>query len=238
MCTRDAKKNELKPWLNKEWCIPPKQNAEFICQMEDVLDIYQRPYDPDFPQVCMDESSKQLIGEVRTPIPVQPKTSAKYDTEYIRNGTANIFMAYEPLKGKRITKVTDRRTKRDWAEFIKGLVDVHYKNATSIILVMDNLNTHNKSSLYEAFPPAEAKRIADKLEIHFTPKHGSWLNMTEIELSHLSRQCLNRRIADKETMASEIKAWNICRDSKAAKTKWRFTTEDARIKLSKLYPLI
>lgn len=238
MRTPDIKKNELKPWLNKEWCIPPKQNADFVCQMEDVLDVYKRPYDPTKPQVCMDESSKQLIDEVRSPIPTEPGKIAKYDTEYVRKGTANIFMAYEPLAGKRVTKVTDRRTKIDWANFIKELVDVHYKDAETIVLTMDNLNTHSKASLYQAFEPAEAKRIADKLEIHFTPKHGSWLNMAEIELSHLSRQCLNRRIADKDSMISEITAWNARRDNLKRKTKWRFTTDDARIKLAKLYPLI
>lgn len=238
MYPSDIKKNEIKPWLNKEWCIAPLQNAEFVCQMEDVLDVYKRPYDPLIPQICMDESSKQLIDDVRTPIPVGPGKPAKYDTEYIRNGTSNIFMAYEPLAGKRVTKVTDRRTKIDWAHFIKELVDVQYNDAEKIILVMDNLNTHSKASLYQAFEPAEAKRIADKLEIHFTPKHGSWLNVAEIELSHLSRQCLSRRIADKETMISEIKAWNIHRDNLNRKTKWRFTTEEARIKLLKLYPVI
>lgn len=224
--------------MSEEWCIPPQQNADFVCQMEEVLDVYKLPYDPLFPQVCMDESSKQLIDEVRTPIPAEPGKTAKYDTEYIRNGTANIFIAYEPLAGKRVTKITDRRTKIDWAHFIKELVDVHYKDATKIGLTMDNLNTHNKSSLYQAFPPAEAKRIADRLEIHFTPKHGSWLNMAEIELSHLSRQCLNKRIADKKTMSSQVEAWNVRRDNLKRKTKWRFTTENARIKLVKLYPLI
>lgn len=238
MRSSDFKKNELKPWLNKEWCIPPERNAEFVCQMEEVLDVYKRPYNSKYPQVCMDESSKQLIDEIREPIAVEYGKPAKYDTEYIRNGTTNIFIAYEPLAGKRVTKVTYRRTKVDWAKFIKELVDTHYPNAEKIILVMDNLNTHNKSSLYQAFLPAEAKRIADRLEIHYTPKHGSWLNMAEIELSHLSRQCLNRRIADKNTVSSEIKAWNVDRNNLKHAAKWRFTTENSRIKLAKLYPLI
>lgn len=204
--------------------------------MEEVLDIYCRPYDERFPQVNMDETSKQLTVETRTPIAASPGNVERYDTEYERNGTANIFMAYEPLAGKRVTKVTEQRTKIDWAHFIKELVDVHYKDAIKIVLVMDNLNTHTTASLYEAFEAPEARRIADKLEIHYTPKHGSWLNMAEIELSHLSRQCLDRRIEDKQKMISEVSAWNVQRNEKKVKTIWRFTTDDARIKLKKLYP--
>jgi DDE superfamily endonuclease len=206
--------------------------------MEEILDIYTKPYDPQCPQVCMDEMSTQLIGEVRAPLPVRPGKSLKYDTEYKRNGTANIFMAFEPLAGKRATQVTDQRTKVDWAYFIQALVDTHYPHAEKICLVMDNLNTHNKSSLYEAFDPSEAKRIADKLEIHYTPKHGSWLNMAEIELSHLSRQCLAGRIEAKETLRHEVQAWNTKRNDSNAKAHWQFTTEDARVKLSRLYPTI
>lgn len=232
----DIKKNELKPWLSKEWCISPRDNAEFVCQMEEVLDVYKQPYDKRYPQVCMDESSKQLVDEVRRGISCKPGQVAKYDTEYVRKGTANIFIAYEPLAGKRFIKVTEYRKKKDWAYFMRDLVDLHYRDAEKIILVMDNLNTHHKSSLYHAFSPEEAKRIADKLEIHFTPKHGSWLNMAEIELSHLSRQCLDQRIADKETLEKEVKVWNTDRDNLKPKTKWRFTTRDARIKLAKLYP--
>ena len=238
MCPPDFKKNELKPWLNKEWCIPPKQSSKFVCQMEEVLDIYKRPYDPKFPQVCMDETSKQLIDEVRAPIPVSANSPAKHDTEYHRNGTVNIFMAYEPLAGNRVTSVTDRRTKIDWAIFIKDLVDNHYPDAEKIILILDNLNTHSKSSLYDAFTPEEAKRIADKIELHFTPKHGSWLNIAEIELSHLSRQCLKRRIPNKQMISDEIKSWTSSRNDMKSKTNWRFTTEEARIKLKFLYPLI
>lgn len=231
------KKNELKPWLKKEYCIPPKQNAAFVSQMEEVLDVYRRPYDERFPQVCMDETSKQLTKETRVPITASPGNVERYDTEYERNGTANIFMVYEPLAGKRITKVTERRTKVDWAHFIKELVDDHYKDATKIVLVMDNLNTHTNASLYEAFAAPEARRIADKLEIHYTPKHGSWLNIAEIELSHLSRQCLDRRIEDRQQLTSEIEAWNVERNKKEVKTIWRFTNENARIKLKKLYPI-
>lgn len=176
--------------------------------MEDVLDIYKRPYDAKRPVVCMDETHKQLIKETRTPIPARPGESARYDAEYERNGVCNIFLSGEPLKGKRITKVTDQRKKTDWAHFIKELVDNHYPSVDKVVLVMDNLNTHSGSSLYEVFEPVEAKRILDKLEIHYTPKHSSWLNMAEIELSHLSRQCLDRRIADKETFIHEVAEWN------------------------------
>jgi hypothetical protein len=206
--------------------------------MEDVLDVYKKPYDPQYPQVCMDEKSTQLIGEVRAPLPVESGKPLRYDTEYVRNGTANIFMAFEPLAGQRHTKVTNQRTKSDWAHFIQELVDNIYPHATQICLVLDNLNTHNKASLYEAFDPAEAKRIADKLVIHYTPKHGSWLNMAEIELSHLSRQCLTDRIEDKETLITEVHAWNTSRNARNAKVHWQFTTEDARVKLHRLYPTL
>jgi len=206
--------------------------------MEEILDIYKKSYDPAYPQVCMDEKSTQLIGEVRVPLPAEPGEPLRYDTEYTRNGTANIFIAFEPLAGQRHTQVTNQRTKSDWAHFIQALVDKIYPQATQICLVLDNLNTHNKSSLYEAFEPAEAKRIADKLDIHYTPKHGSWLNMAEIELSHLSRQCLADRIEDKETLSTEVQAWNTQRNAKNAKAHWQFTTEDARVKLHRLYPII
>ncbi len=206
--------------------------------MEEVLDIYKRPYDPQYPQVCMDEKSTQLIGEVRAPLPVEPGKPCRYDTEYKRNGTANIFMAFEPLIGQRYTKVTEQRTKIDWAYFIQELVDQHYPYAEKIRLVVDNLNTHTKASLYEAFAPQEAKRIADKLEIHYTPKHGSWLNMAEIELSHLSRQCLADRIESKAVLITEVHAWNKERNDSHAKAHWQFTTEDARVKLRRLYPTI
>lgn len=204
--------------------------------MEEVLDVYKRAYDPKYPQVCMDETSKQLIAEVREPIKAKPGTVERYDCEYKRNGTSNIFMGFEPLAGHRFTKITEQRTKIDWAKYIKELVDDHYPDAEKIVLVMDNLNTHKKSSLYEAFDAKEAKRIADKLEIHYTPKHGSWLNMAEIELSHLSRQCLDRRIENKEILKKDVMTWSTERNEKKVIANWQFTTEDARIKLRKLYP--
>lgn len=206
--------------------------------MEDVLDVYKRPYDPKRPNVCLDETSKQLIGETRIPVLASPGQPARYDYEYKRNGVANLFMIFEPLVGKRHVKVTQRRTKVDWAYCVREMVDQIYPDAEQIVLVMDNLNTHNKSSLYEAFEPAEAKRIADKLEIHYTPKHGSWLDMAEIELGILARQCLSRRIDNMEKLKGEVAAWQMIRNTAEAKVNWRFTTEDARIKLRKLYPSI
>jgi len=206
--------------------------------MEEVLSVYQRPYDPCRPLICMDETSKQMVKEISTPLPAKPGQSKRYDTEYERNGVANVFMTYQPLEGKRFTEITERRTRIDWAHYIKSLVDEQYPDAEMIVLVMDNLNTHHKSSLYEAFPAQEAKRIADKLEIHYTPKHGSWLNIAEIELRHLSRQCLDRRIPDMNTLKREVKAWNNSRNDLKAATNWRFTLDDARIKLKKLYPSV
>lgn len=206
--------------------------------MEDVLDVYKRPYDPRRPNVCLDETSKQLIGEIRIPVSAYPGQPARYDYEYKRNGVANLFMIFEPLIGKRHVKVTQRRTKIDWAYCVREMVDQIYPDAEQIVLVMDNLNTHNKSSLYEAFGPAEAKRIADKLEIHYTPKHGSWLDMAEIELGILARQCLSRRIDNMEQLKDEVAAWQVIRNTAEAKVNWRFTTKDARIKLKKLYPSI
>jgi hypothetical protein len=219
------------------WCIPPLASAEFVSLMEDVLDVYQRPYDPRYPQVCLDETSKQLIGEVRGALPMAPDHCQKYDSEYVRNGTANLFIATEPLAGWRHVEVTDTRKRIDFAAFVRDLVDGRYKNAIKVVLVMDNLNTHSIASLYEAFEPAEAKRIADKLEIHYTPKHGSWLNMAEIELSVLDRQCLDRRIADKATLVSEAGTWESSRNAARSRIDWRFTTIDARIKLKRLYPV-
>jgi hypothetical protein len=206
--------------------------------MEDVLDIYKRPYDEKRPVICMDETNKQQMKEVREAIPAEPGKVERFDTEYERNGVSNIFLSFEPLAGKRNLKVTDRRTRTDWAYFIKELVDIDYPHAEKIVLVMDNLNTHSGASLYESFEPAEAKRILDKLEIHYTPKHGSWLNMAELELSHLSRQCLDRRIPDQETLKKEAISWCKSRNESAVKVNWQFTTEDARIKLKKLYPIL
>jgi hypothetical protein len=204
--------------------------------MEDVLDVYQRPYDPAYPVVCMDESPKQLIGEVAHTLPAKPGSVKKLDAEYVRNGTIEIFMEVEPLAGKRHVTVTERRTKIDWAQQVKEMLDVRYPNATKVVLVMDNLNTHTTASLYEAFPPVEARRLAERLEIHYTPKHGSWLNMAEIELSVLQGQCLNRRIPDIITIRSEIEAWQMARNNKIMTIDWQFTTATARTKLKRLYP--
>jgi len=206
--------------------------------MENVLDVYQQPHDARRPLICMDESSKQQVKEVRMPIPMKPGQPEKFDSEYERNGVSALFMFFAPLEGWRHVEVTDTRTAFDWAHQIKQLVDVHYPEAEVIQLVMDNLNTHTPASLYKAFPPEEARRIANKLEIHYTPKHGSWLNMAEIELSVLSRQCLERRIEDQESLRSEVLAWASRRNSAKSKMEWRFTTKDARIKLAKLYPTI
>ena len=206
--------------------------------MEDVLEVYTRPYDERFPQVCLDEKSKQLLAEVREPLSVRPGHPARQDYEYERNGTANLFIVSEPLAGWRHISVTERRTKIDWAHCIKELVDLHYPEAERIVLVMDNLNTHTPAALYEAFTPVEARRIASKLEIHHTPKHGSWLNMAEIELSVLARQCLDRRIPDRESLAGEVGAWEAERNAAESSIDWRFTAEEARIKLKRLYPKV
>jgi transposase len=235
---RLLKKNELKPWLTERWCIPPEGSGEFVWRMEDVLAVYTRPYDPKRPQVCLDEVSKQLLAEKREPLPVRPGRAKRVDYEYERKGTANLFLWCEPLTGWRQVRVTERRTRRDWAHVIKDLIDVQYPEAERIVLVLDNLNTHTPGSLYEAFPPAEAKRLADKLEIHHTPKHGSWLNIAEIELSTMSAQCLHRRIPDRETLEREVAAWETQRNALGGPVNWRFTTEDARIKLRRLYPSI
>lgn len=204
--------------------------------MEDVLSVYTRPYDAEHVLVCMDETSKQHIMEVRRPIGQAPGQPYRYDSEYKRNGVSNLFMLFAPLKSWRHVEVTDRRTKIDWANVVRQLVDEHFSKAKKIILVMDNLNTHTPSSLYEAFDPEEAKRILDKLEIHYTPKHGSWLNMAEIELSVLGRQCLSRRIPDRQSLRQEVAAWEKGRNKKRATVDWRFTTDVARIKLKRLYP--
>jgi len=206
--------------------------------MEDVLDLYTRPDDPRFPLVCMDETPKQLLRNIRMALPVKPGHLAHHDHEYERCGVANIFLFCEPLAARRWTCVTARRTKIDWAHQIKDLVDVRYPAAERIVLVIDNLNTHSRASLDEAFPPADAKRLADKLEIHHTPKHGSWLNIAEIELSVLSRQCLDQRISDLPTLQTEVTAWQDRRDRQGGTVDWRFTTPDARIKLKRLYPVI
>jgi hypothetical protein len=230
--------NELKPWLKKEWCIPPEQSGEFVCHMEDILEVYRRPLDAKRPLVCMDELPYQLISETRTPPPPRPGQVQCQDYEYKREGVANIFMVFAPLLGQRRTRVTRRRTYKDWAYVIRDIVDVLFPDAERVVLVMDNLNTHVGGALYETFPPAEARRILDKLEIHYTPKHGSWLNMAEIELSVLSRQCLDRRIGTALFLEREVSAWNRARNMSATLVDWQFTTADARIKLKRLYPVI
>jgi hypothetical protein len=206
--------------------------------MEDVLEVYHRPYDPNRPLVCFDEGTKQQVKETRLPLPAKPGQIAKYDYEYERNGTSNLFMFFAPLAAWRHIKVTDRRTMIDWGHCMRDLVDIHFPDAETIVVVMDNLNTHKLASLYEAFPPAEARRIAEKLEIHYTPKHGSWLNMAEIELSVLSRQCLKQRIPDQATLQQGVSAWETQRNTAASTVDWRFTTADARIKLKRLYPTV
>lgn len=206
--------------------------------MEDVLEVYSQPYDAEVPVVCMDEASKQHVKETRIPIPMSPGSVEKYDYEYERNGVSSIFMFFEPLSGKRHIYVKERRTQKDWAYTMKELVDVHYPNATKIRVVMDNLNTHKSASLYLTFAPEEALRIAQKLEIHYTPKHGSWLNMAEIELGVLAGQCLDRRIPDTETMDKECQTWAKSRNAENRKANWQFTTKDARIKLRRLYPVV
>ena len=234
----DAEKNALKPHLKAQWVIPPQQNAEFVAAMEDVLEVYQRPYDARRPVVCLDEQSKQLVRETREPLPAEPGRPQREDYEYERNGTANLFMMFEPLAGWRHVAVTERRTKIDFAQVIRELVDGHYRAAEKIVLVMDNLNTHKVASLYEAFDPAEARRLIERLEIHHTPKHGSWLDMAETELSVLTKQCLDRRIPDSPTLVSEVAAWERSRNEAQCTIDWRFTTKDARIKLKRLYPSI
>lgn len=216
--------------------IPPKQNADFVANMEKVLDIYKRPYSKDFPVVCMDESPKQLIAETRITDKLKDGTKL-IDYEYSRKGVCNIFIANEPLAGKRFVKVTERRTKKDWATFIKEIAD-NYQGAKKITLVMDNLNTHKASSFYEMFFPEIAKQLWDRFEFVFTPKHGSWLNMAEIELNVLNGQCLNRRIDTIEKVRDEVESWGNYRNNKKSKINWRFTTENSRIKLKRLYPSI
>ncbi|MDP2618950.1 MAG: IS630 family transposase [Hyphomicrobiales bacterium] len=235
---RTLKKNTLKPHRRQCWVIPPKANSAFVAAMEDVLAVYTRPHDPDRPLVCLDETSKQLIAETRTPIAMKPGRPARFDYEYQRNGTANLFMLFAPLEGWRHVEVTDRHTAVDYARVLKDLADVHFPDAKTIVLVQDNLNIHSKASLYEAFPAAEARRLVERFEWHYTPKHGSWLNLAESELGVLSSQCLDRRIPDKQTLIEEIAAWEHDRNAHHTKSDWHFTTKDARTKLKHLYPSI
>jgi hypothetical protein len=234
----DAEKNDLKPWLKQQWVIPPKANAAFVAAMEDVLDVYARPYDAARPVVCVDEGGKQLIGDVREPLPVRPGSPAKQDHEYERGGMANLFMAFEPLAGLRRVEVTERKTAVDFARLLRRLSDEWYPHAGRIVLVCDNLNTHTPASLYEAFEPAAARRLAERFEWHHTPKHGSWLDVAEMERSVLARQCLDRRIPNLEALRREVGAWERQRNAAVVKVQWHFTTADARVKLKKLYPTI
>ena len=219
------------------WCIPPKQSAEFVYHMEDVLEVYHRPHDPKYPVVCLDETFTQLIGEAREPLPAAPGRVERYDCVYVRNGTASLFLAFEPLAGWRHAAVTDGRKRADWARFVRELLEERYRDAAKVVLVMDQLNTHSPASLYETFPPEEAKRLADRLEIHHTPKHGSWLNMAEIEFSALARN-LPERVGDRPALERHVAAWERDRNGAGVAAGWRFTTADARIRLRKLYPTI
>jgi hypothetical protein len=262
--SQGTKKNDIRLGIVKTWCVPPEADADFVCHMEDVLEVYSRPYDPQFPVICLDEQSKQLIGEVLPPslpkpcqtapacheieasdvtVPAPERTTrvgqpAKIDYEYERRGTCNIFMMCEPLGGWRHVKVTEHRCRVDWAECVRELVDVHYPHATKILLVGDNLNTHNGASLYAAFPPAEARRILERVEFHYTPKHGSWLDMAECELSILTRQCLDRRMASAEEVAHSAAAWEAERNVKRCRIHWTFTLSAARVKMHRVYPKI
>jgi hypothetical protein len=218
--------------------IAPKANAAFVCAMEDVLDMYHEAYDPEFPVVCFDETNKQLIGETRETLPMRSRKAARHDYEYQRHGTRNLFLFFEPLRAWRHVKVTSYRKKADWAHCMQELVDIWYPDAKRIRVVMDNLNTHKLSVLYDTFEPAEARRLCRKLEIHYTPIHGSWLNMAEIEFSVLARQCLNRRIPSEDQLADAAQAWENSRNVRQRTVDWQFTTDDARIKLKKLYPSI
>jgi len=220
----------------KRYCIAEKDRARFVAQMEDVLDVYARPPDPLEPLVCMDEASKQLLGHAVEPLPMAPGADAREDYHYTRGGVRSVFMFFAPLLGWRRVASSARRTREDWAHQVKRLVDEDFPDARKVVLVCDNLNTHHVASLYEAFPAAEARRIAQKLEIHYTPRNGSWLNVAEIELSVLSGQCLDRRIPDAAALDTELAAWQQRRNAEAGKVKWQFTTADARVKLRRLYP--
>ena len=228
--------NEIKPWLKRTWCIAPTASADFVCRMEDVLEVYQRPFDPKRPVVCLDETTKQLVSETRVPLPAAPGRPVSEDYEYERQGVASLFMMCAPLSGWRDVSVRERKTRVDYARCLQALAEEHFPQAEKIVLVQDNLNTHADASLYEAFDPGTARRLMERFEFHYTPKHGSWLNIAEIELSVLNRQCLDRRIGDWDTLRQEITAWTRHRNEPTCKINWRFTTADARVKLKKLYP--
>jgi hypothetical protein len=218
--------------------VPPEHNAAFVAAMEDILEVYTRPLDPQRPLVCLDEGRKELRADVRAPLPVAPGQPARLDTEYARHGAGSLFLWCAPLLGQRGVRVTERRTMIDFAHTIQELVDGHFPDAERIVLVLDNLNTHTAAALYEAFPPAEARRLWERLEVHYTPRHGSWLNIAEIELSVLGRQCLDRRIPDLPTLTAEIDAWVAERNARRGRVDWQFTTADARVKLKHLYPVL
>jgi transposase len=226
---------DLKPWQKRMWCIP-KLDAEYVARMEDVLALYAGPSDPKRPVVCFDETPRQLIGEARVPVRAEPGKRARWDYEYVRNGTANVFMFVDVHQPWRHAKVTDRRSCADFAECMRDLVDVHYPQAKQIRVVLDNLSAHSAAALYQTFEPAEARRILSRLEFHFTPKHASWLNMVEIEIGVMVDQCLDRRIADKATLVSEIAAWARRRNAERARIRWMFTIDRARVKMGRAYP--
>ena len=228
----------MKPHRVQRGCIPPKANAEFVWRLEDILEVSKLPYDARFPVVCMDESNKQLVGEVRKPLEAQPGQVRRLDNEYERKGTCNLFLFFEPLRGWRRVWVTDQRRKVEWAWCVQELLDVHYPEAVKVRLVCDNLNTHTGGALYEAFAAPEAKRLGERLEFHPTPKHGSWRNMAETELSVLAGQCVERRLESKEQVSGAVTPWQAERNRLEAKVRWRFTTEKARIQLAKLYPVL
>ena len=222
--------------MRKCWCIPPKQDAAFVACMEDVLEVYRRRYNPAFPVVCMDEKAYQLLGESRSPLPMKPGLPKCEDSEYVRNGTCSIFIFTEPLTGLRYVEVSEHRTKIDWARNVESMLENHYPTVEKVVLVMDNLNTHTIASLYTAFPAQKAFGFAQRLEIHYTPKHGSWLNIAEIELSAMTGQCLDRRIDNMADLTREVQAWCSDRNKSCKSVKWQFTTDDARVKLHSLYP--
>jgi transposase len=232
---RRLAENDLKPWRKNMWCIP-KVDAAYVAAMEDVLDLYATQPDPDQPVICFDESPTQLIGEVRQPIPAKPGQHERYDCEYRRNGTANLFVFLDVHQPWRKVKVTERRTAVDFAICMRELTDIHFPKASKIRVVLDNLSTHSPASLYKAFPAAEARRVLKRLEFHFTPKHASWLNMVEIEIGVLRGQCLNRRIDNRDRLISEVAAWEHQRNESGAKIKWMFTAQKARIKMTRAYP--
>ena len=220
------------------WCLPPKEDARFVTAMEDVLEVYARPYDAQRPVICLDEAAKQLLAQVREPMPLIPGHAHRYDSEYERRGTCALFMLFEPLAAQRFVAVRERRTALDYAAVVKWLCDELYAQAEKIVVVQDNLNTHGPHSLYEAFEPEEARRLAQRIEWHYTPRHGSWLNMAEMELSVLARQCLRQRMESQENLTRQVQAWQERRNQTAKSVDWQFTTKDARIKLKRLYPKI